>query len=143
MKRDVYVKNGVVIPACELEVTTSRSGGAGGQHVNKTDSRITLRWNIVTTTALSPTQKERVLAKLAGRLTTEGDLIVHNSTQRSQKQNLEAAMSVLAEEVRKALHIPKKRVATKVSKAKKEARLKSKSIRSDTKKLRGKTGRDE
>lgn len=143
MKHDVVVKKGIVIPGHEIEVTTSRSGGAGGQHVNKTDSRITLRWNVPTTTALDAAQKERVLSKLQGRLTTEGDLIVHNSTTRSQKQNLEMAMKSLAYEVKKALHVPKKRVATKVSKSAKEARLQSKARHSTTKKLRSKTHRDE
>jgi len=140
---DIVVKLGIVIPGNEIEVSTSRSGGAGGQHVNKTDTRITLRWNVYSTTALTDYQKSLVVSNLSHRLTSEGDLIVHNSVTRSQLQNKELAMVSLAHEVKKALYVPKKRVATKVSRSVKESRLKSKAHRSDIKKLRGKASRDE
>ena len=52
MSNDIILKNGIIIPAYEIEITTSRSGGAGGQHVNKTESRITLRWNPKNSSAL-------------------------------------------------------------------------------------------
>ncbi|MCX5922430.1 MAG: alternative ribosome rescue aminoacyl-tRNA hydrolase ArfB [Candidatus Dependentiae bacterium] len=138
MKLDVPVKNGITIPEYELEITTSRSGGAGGQHVNKTDTRITVRWNVKNTTILTPEQKERVLTNLASRLTADGDLIIHSSESRSQTQNKEAALARLAQEIRKALYVPKKRMKTKVSKAKKEARLHEKTHRGSVKKLRSK-----
>jgi len=136
MATDLYIQEGVIIPECELEVTTSRSGGAGGQHVNKTDSRVTVRWNALHTIALTEEQRVRVLHKLRTQLTTEGDLLVHNSTSRSQQQNKEAALERLVQVVRAALHVPKKRKPTKVSKAAKEARLKAKTQRSALKKLR-------
>src|SRR6185503_5394789 len=84
MKNDLFIKNGITIPEHELIITTSRSGGAGGQHVNKTDTRITVRWNIKTTTTLTEEQKNYVLEKLQARITSEGDLIIHNSESRSQ-----------------------------------------------------------
>jgi len=136
MITDVHVKNGITIPLHELEITTSRSGGAGGQHVNKTDTRITVRWNVIKTQALTDEQRARVLENLKSRLTVEGDLIINNSTSRSQQQNKEKALEQLAYEVRKALYVPKKRIATRVSKAKKEARLDSKARRGNIKKLR-------
>jgi Protein chain release factor B len=136
MKEDLSVKNGIVIPGFELEITASRSGGAGGQHVNKTDTRITVRWNVPQTRALTEEQKERVLRNLAGRLTLEGDLIVHNSESRSQLQNKRAALMNLAEEVRKALYVPKIRIATRVPRSAKEARLRKKKFRSAIKKMR-------
>jgi len=136
MDNGLKIKNEIIIPVQELEITASRAGGPGGQHVNKTSSRITVRWNVVNTAALSFEQKQRVLEKLAGQLTTEGDIIVHNSTSRSQPQNKQAALDNLANIVRKALHVPKKRMKTKVPKGAQEARLKSKSRHANIKKLR-------
>lgn len=136
MKQDVSVKNGIVIPGHELEITTSRAGGPGGQHVNRTDTRITVRWNVPTTQALNEVQKARVLQNLQSRLTAEGDLIIHDSSSRSQQQNKEQALNRLAIEVSKALYVPKKRMATRVSKAVKQSRLEAKKHRGALKKMR-------
>lgn len=136
MKNDLVIKNGVVIPHHELEITASRSGGPGGQHVNKSDTRITIRWNVKTTTALTEEQKARVIKNLEHKLTADGDLIVHNSESRSQQQNKEKALEHLANIVRRALYVPKKRIATKVSKTTKEKRFQQKKHRSDIKKSR-------
>jgi ribosome-associated protein len=138
MKNDLFIKNGITIPEHELEITTSRSGGAGGQHVNKTDTRITIRWNIKATQALADEQKQLVLEKLASRITQDGDLVINNSESRSQQQNKKNALNNLAAVIRNALHVPKKRIATKVSKALKEARLKTKAHRSTIKQMRSK-----
>jgi len=133
---DLPIKNGIIIPENELEITVSRAGGPGGQHVNKTSTRITVRWNVQTTPVLSDEQRERVLQKLHTRLTTTGDLIVHNSTSRSQQQNKELALLRLADIIRTALHVQKKRIPTRVPKMAKEARLHAKTQRSRLKKLR-------
>ncbi len=143
MSNDLFVKNGISIPMRELEVTTSRSGGPGGQHVNKTDTRITVRWNVKMTSALNEEQKERVLQNLQTRLTGDGDLIVHNSESRSQQQNKQMALIQLAQDVRKALHVPKKRMATRVSRSVKEARVDEKTHRGSIKKMRNKKNYDE
>jgi len=142
MKEDLPIKNGIVIPSHELEITSSRAGGPGGQHVNKTSTRISIRWNIKTTNALTDEQKERVLEKLQSHLTTQGDLIIHSSESRSQFQNKKIALQHLAEQIRKALIVPKKRVATKVSKTAQEKRLKTKTERSKIKQLRSKKFND-
>jgi ribosome-associated protein len=138
IKNDLFIKNGIIIPDNELEITTSRAGGPGGQHVNKTDTRITVRWNIKTSSALTDDQKQLIMEKLQSRVTDDGDLLVHNSESRSQQQNKKNALINLAAIVRNALHVAKKRIATKIPKALKEARLQSKARRSDTKKMRSK-----
>ena len=138
MKNDIPVKHDIIIPGHELEITTTRAGGPGGQHVNKTDSRVIIRWNIHTTIALNDIQKERVMQKLHNILTAEGDLIVQNGASRSQQQNKKAALAQVAQIVRTALHVPKKRRATSIPRVKKEARLKAKSNRSALKKIRSK-----
>lgn len=143
MKNDVWVKNGIVIPEHELEISTSRAGGPGGQHVNKTETKITVRWNIWKSSVLTEEQKVRVANKIASRLTSEGDLIVHSAVSRSQQQNKEAALKQLAYEVKEALFIPKKRMKTKVSASVKEARLQKKSQRAIVKKMRSKKSYDE
>lgn len=142
MKNDLEIKNGIIIPENELEITASRSGGPGGQHVNKTSSKITVRWNVKTSNALSDEQKARVLEKLGAKLTIDGDLIVHNSSTRSQEQNRKFALDKLADEIKKALYVSKKRMATRISRSGKEARLQSKSRRSMTKKLRSQKFQD-
>jgi ribosome-associated protein len=135
---NLFIKPGIIIPENELTITASRSGGAGGQHVNKTDTRITVRWNIKNTFSLTEEQKALLLQKLSSRISTDGDLIIHNSTSRSQQQNKKNALLVLAQILRDALYIPKKRIATKVPKTIKDARLKQKSQRSTLKKMRTK-----
>lgn len=131
------------IPESEIEITASRSGGPGGQHVNKTSTRITLRWNVQKSTALTPEQKERAVAYLNTRLTTEGDLIIHNSSTRSQMRNKEAALHELYALVQKALYIPKKRVKTKIPKALQKKRLENKTRHGVIKKMRSKKFFDE
>jgi len=143
MKNNVSIKNGIVIPDSEIEITVSRSGGPGGQHVNKTDTKVTVHWNVRNTSALNETQKERVLQNLQSRLTIDGELIVNNSASRSQQTNKENALLQLAKIVRNALHVPKKRMATSVPKGVKESRLRAKAVRSSIKKMRSKKFADD
>lgn len=138
MKNDLPVKNGIVIPANELEISSSRSGGKGGQHVNKTETKITVRWNVKNSVALDEIKKERVMWNLQAKLTKDGDLIVHNSESRSQQQNRDNALNILAQIVRKALYVPKKRIKTRTPKKEKEKRLREKKHRSEIKKMRSK-----
>lgn len=135
---DITIKNDIVIPYHELEITTSRSSGAGGQHVNKTETRITIRWNVKESSAFPEALKERILKNLGSRLTAEGDLIIHNSESRSQLQNKQNALEYLAAIIRKACFVPKKRIKTKVPKKEKEQRLLEKKKRGDIKKGRSK-----
>lgn len=138
MKNDLPIKNGIIIPGHELEISTSRSGGPGGQNVNKTDTRITIRWNVKKTTALNEEQKERILQNLQSNLTKDGDLIIHSNVTRSQLQNKEIALEHLTKKICKAMHVPKKRMATRIPKKSKESRLQAKKHRSEIKKMRDK-----
>ncbi len=138
MKEDLFIKNGLTIPGHELEITASRAGGPGGQHVNKTSTRISVRWNVAQTSALDEVLKNRVLSKLESELTSDGDLIVHNSASRSQQQNKKAALDLLAQKIRNALHVPKKRLKTKLPKGAKQARMQQKKARGELKKTRSK-----
>jgi ribosome-associated protein len=126
----LLVNESVAIPRSELDVRVSRSSGAGGQHVNKTSSRVEIFWNITSSQAISEEERSRLLDKLASKLTTEGSVRVVASDMRSQSRNRELAEERLAELVRRALVVPKKRRPTKPTKASKEARLEEKKRRS-------------
>lgn len=123
MERDLVIQDGIVIPAAELEITASRAGGPGGQHVNKTSSRVTLRWNLERTAALPSWLRARALRRLRRRLTRDGALIVHVDDERSQHRNREIARERLAEIVRGAIRARKQRVETSVPRAVRERRL--------------------
>jgi ribosome-associated protein len=127
------VSPNVRIPESELVVRASRAGGAGGQHVNKTSTRIEVVWNVRTSAAVTEEQRERLLARLAPRLSTTGDLRVVASEMRSQRQNRERALHRLDEIVQWALEVPKTRKRTKPTRASKEARLTSKRRQSQRK----------
>jgi ribosome-associated protein len=130
------VSEAVAIPRTELEYRASRAGGAGGQHVNTSSTRIELLWNVRTTSALDEAARHRVTTKLASRLDGDGWIRVVSSARRSQGQNREAAEARLAELVRAALLVPKRRKPTKPSRGAKEARLNEKKKRGDTKRQR-------
>lgn len=135
---NIEIKPGIAIPEHEVTITTSRAGGPGGQHVNKADTKVTLHWKPEKSNALTPEQKDRILMNLKNQLTTDGDLVVHNRTTRSQAQNKKLAFDELAKKIRKALHVPKRRMKTKVPQGAQEKRLQEKRQRSEVKKLRSK-----
>lgn len=132
----LQVTEAVSIPRHELQYRASRAGGAGGQHVNTSSTRIELLWNVPATQALDEAARNRVAAKLASRLDGDGNLRVVSSARRSQGQNREAAEARLAELVRGALVVPRRRKATKPTRASKEARLGEKKKRGETKRQR-------
>ena len=138
----LQVNDALSIPRNELDVRVSRASGAGGQHVNKTSSRVEIFWNVVGSPALTEEQRSRLTQKLASRLTTEGSIRVVASDMRSQSRNRDLAEERLADLVRQALIIPKKRRATKPTRAAKEARLESKKRHSTKKRDRRTTSLD-
>lgn len=133
---DLRVDAGLVIPADELLVRASRSGGPGGQHVNTTASRVELRWDVRGSAALDATQRARLLTALAPRLTDDGVLVLHASEHRSQHRNREAARARLRTLVADALTVPTERRATRPTRAARRRRLDAKRARSATKELR-------
>jgi ribosome-associated protein len=136
------VNDSLSIPRSELDVRVSRASGAGGQHVNKTSSRVEIFWNIPASHALTDEQRSRLLEKLASRLTTEGSIRIVASDMRSQTRNRELAEERLVEAVRRGLIVPKKRRATRPTRAAKEARLESKKRQSNKKSERRKKSFD-
>jgi|SRR5687768_7895561 len=130
------VNDSVVIPRAELVARASRAGGAGGQHVNTSSTRIELLWNLDASRVVSDEQRERLRQKLASRLDAEGNVRVVASDRRSQRQNRESAEERLAALVRAALVVPRKRRPTRPSRAAKQARLDEKKRISEKKRER-------
>ena len=130
------VNDAVAIPRAELLFRASKSGGPGGQHVNTSSTRVEVLWNPATSGALDAASRQRIADKLSSRIDGEGNIRVVASDSRSQRQNRVAAEERLAELIRNALIIPKKRKKTKPSKAAKAKRLDEKKRRAQTKALR-------
>ncbi len=132
----IAINDEIEIPGDEIEMKFVRSGGPGGQHVNKSSTAVELRFDLRQSTSISEPVKRR-LRKLAGsRISEEGILVIQASRFRSQKQNREDAIERLAELVRRAAVKPKKRKPTAPSRAAKERRLREKRLRSGLKRGR-------
>lgn len=134
--RLLRVNDRLAIPRAELGVRASRASGAGGQHVNKTSTRVEVTWNVMLSPSLGETDRARLSTRLASRLSDEGELRVVASDTRSQLQNRELAEARLAETVRRALVIPRVRRKTRPSRAAREARLTDKRHASEKKRVR-------
>ncbi len=140
---DLRVSRGLVIPAAELRELASRSSGPGGQHVNKSSTRVTLRWDIQASRTLTDRQRTRLLSRLAHRLTRDGELVVHAGRARSRVRNRERARERLAELVFDGLATPRKRLATRPSAGARTRRLQQKKHRSAIKSRRRPPGVDD
>jgi ribosome-associated protein len=124
------------IPRSELQYRATRAGGAGGQHVNTSSTRIELLWDLPHSAVVTDEERERIQAKLAARLDADGMVRVVASDRRSQQQNRQAADERLATLVKQALIVPKKRRPTKPTRSSKEKRLAEKKRHSDKKRER-------
>lgn len=140
---DLFVRRGLVIPAAELVEQASRSGGPGGQHVNKANTRVTLRWSVRESAALSASQRRRLEQRLAGSLTRGGELLVHAARHRSRARNRALARERLVERVREALRTRRPRVASRPSRAARARTAERKRRRSALKRTRRPVRRDE
>ena len=133
----LVVRPGVEIPDSELEIAFIRSAGPGGQNVNKVASAVQLRFALDRSVSLREDVKARLRSLAGQRLTDAGEILIAARSHRSQEQNRREAEDRLRDLVLRALVVPKKRVATKPSRASKERRLESKTRSQKTKRLRG------
>lgn len=136
MADDIIINDTITLPAAELSYTASRSSGPGGQHVNTTDSRIQVRWNISASAVFTDAQKARLIRALQSRLTETGDLILASDSHRSQRRNREDVSQRLAALIREHLTPPKPRKKTRPTLASRKRRLDNKKRRSQVKKNR-------
>lgn len=134
--KDLLVNDQLVIPDAELDVSFARSGGPGGQNVNKVETKVELRWNPGTSAVLSDADRDWLLERLASRLTQSGDLLVTSSKTRDQAKNRDDARAKLAAIVGQALERPKPRKRRRPSKAAEERRIQEKKRRAALKQSR-------
>ncbi|MDA1267086.1 MAG: alternative ribosome rescue aminoacyl-tRNA hydrolase ArfB [Planctomycetota bacterium] len=123
------------IPAVELSVTFARSGGPGGQNVNKVASKAVLRFDLERSQSAGDARRARLRSRLASKLTQAGELVLHASSHREQERNLQDARERLAGLLREALRVERPRKATKPTRASQRRRV-------DAKKRRGERKRD-
>ena len=140
---DLPVGPDLIIPAAELREQVSTSGGPGGQHANKTSTRVSLRWNVTASVVLTDAQRALLLEQLASRLTRDGDLLVHADDTRSQADNRALARQRLAVIIAAALHRPKPRRPTRPTRASQRRRAESKKRRGAVKRGRGRVQDDD
>jgi ribosome-associated protein len=126
----IRVTRSVVLPLAEIELRFSRSSGPGGQHAQKSETRVEARFEVEASSALTDEQKRRVVARAGPVLRSVAQ------DERSQVRNRDLAVERLVEALREALRVPRRRVPTGPSAAARERRLETKKRRSTTKRLR-------
>lgn len=136
MKEVLEVARGIEVPRSEATIEYSRASGPGGQHVNKTETRVTVRFDFEGTRSIPDADKERMKEKLATKLTKLGELLVSCDAYRDRARNLETAFERLEATLARAYERPKPRKKTKPSRGSKERRLDEKKRTSSRKQTR-------
>lgn len=136
MDDDITVNPQLTIPEREVSFETSTSSGPGGQHVNRTETRVTLLFDLAASESLDPEQEEKIRDRLATRINKAGVLRVVSQKHRSQSANRQAATERFAALLADALEEAPRRKKTKPTRAARRRRLKQKRRRSEIKKLR-------
>lgn len=139
----LFISRRIQIPLTEFDFTFARSGGPGGQNVNKVNSKAILRWPVVNTPSLPDDVKQRFLDKYANRITTDGDLVLSSQKSRDQSTNIELCIEKLRLMVVDVVAPPVPRKPTKVSFAAKKKRVEKKREHSQKKRGRGRPSVDE
>ena len=132
----LQVNERIAIPESEFDWSYARSGGPGGQNVNKVSSKAILRWNVAISPSLPDHVRQRLVALNRRRVTSTGDLILASRRYRDQERNRQDCLEKLAELVREAATLPKARRATRPTRGSKARRLAAKRRRSAVKEAR-------
>lgn len=132
----IKVNREIEIPESELEISFARSGGPGGQKVNKTSSAVVLKFDVRNSSALPDSTRNRLEELFGNMISAEGVLVIHSRKHRSQSRNRDSAIRKLVKLIRKAARKPKKRKRTKPTKASKDKRIAEKKRRGKLKKNR-------
>jgi ribosome-associated protein len=139
---EIAVTDRVRVAGREITLSYARSGGPGGQHVNRTETKVLLRWRPFESAALDDVDRALLRQRLGSRLTADGELLVTSETHRDQSRNVDDALERFARLVRDAIRRPTPRKRTKPSRAARERRLEAKRHRSSRKASRRSRGDD-
>ena len=142
-QESLRINHEVSIPLSELSFRFSRSSGPGGQHVQKSSTRVELLFDVVNSTSLNEEQRRRVQRRLRGYIDSTGTLRLVSQSERSQWRNREQVVARFQTMMQQALKPRRRRKATRPTAASKERRLRQKRQRSEIKKGRGKVGEQE
>lgn len=123
----------ITIPESELRFTFARSGGPGGQNVNKVSSKATMHWGVVESPSLPADVKQRFLTTFKSKITTQGEIVISSQESRDQPKNIQLCLDKLRAMLMEVLVPPKKRRPTKPTKGSKTRRLDAKKNKSATK----------
>ena len=143
MPSSIAILHGTSIPESEIHFEFTRSGGPGGQNVNKVSTKVVLSFDVKSSSGLDDRQKERVLAALAGRIDSEGILSLASQESRSQWRNRQDVLGKFIQLISKAITPERKRRPTSPSRTSKEKRFRAKQTRAIKKRLRGRVSPEE